>query len=443
MTQAMKTKTVTLPFELYECIVSQAYAFPPSPNNSWRRNLEACALVSKDFKYISYPYLFKSVVFVFVEKLDGEGDRDVRSFPIDVNGWKDRSFYRYVTSTEDIVSYLSGRSTIPSCIRKLSLRGDHPQLSDTGIRSFSYEELVHILGPLKRLQHLSLFGVVADANPSNLRPILSSLPKLIIDYGTFAYLKISSTQLYSACALFGDIGHLILSLQLHCPPIRTVTIANGAANPSPFRILEYLPTHFLRALHLPRLITDEVASLSHLLARIGSTLEFLSLGELCLTGDSVIWDNVFPSTLDTVSFDASVNLRDIGITVHMPYEGEIHPHTATNVLDGSWRIPNSFQRIRGVQRVIFQTLPPSVKTLRLSLLCSPADPFSPAAPWKSPPGGFWEVFVQLLVRSVSGGVERVELTTIKGGVVEPCTEGEQELLKSYFPSLVRDVLVFP
>ncbi len=210
----METNTVTLPFELYECVVSQVYAFPPSPDKRWRRTLEACALVSKDFKYISYPYLFEAVVFVLVEKLDGEGDRDVRSFPIDVNGWKDRSFYRYVTSTEDIVSYFSGRSTIPSFICRLSLRGDHPQLSDTGIRSFSYEELVHILGPLKRLQHLSLFGVVADANPSNLRPILSSLPKLIIDYGTFAYLKISSTQLYSACALFGDIGHLILSLQL-------------------------------------------------------------------------------------------------------------------------------------------------------------------------------------------------------------------------------------
>lgn len=299
----METNTVTLPLELYECIVSQVYDFPPSPGNSWRRTLEACALVSKDFKYISYPYLFKSVVFVFGEKLHGEGDRDVRSFPIrDVNDWKDRSFYRYVTSTKDIVSYFSGRSNIPSYIRRLSLRGDHPQLSNTGIRSFSYEELVHILGPLKRLQHLSLFGVVVDANPSNLRPILSSLPKLFIDYGTFAYPKISSTQLYSACALFGDIGHLILSLKLLwvqdgaangviCPPIRTVTIASDATDPSPFRILEYLPTHGLHALHLRRLITDEVASLSHLLAHIGSTLEVLSLGELCSIGDHIIWDD--------------------------------------------------------------------------------------------------------------------------------------------------------
>ncbi|KAI0753929.1 hypothetical protein BC629DRAFT_1174887 [Irpex lacteus] len=63
--------------------------------------------------------------------------------------------------------------------------------------------------------HISLMGIVMDMYPSDLRPILPSLQELVIDFEeAFAYASIwvTTSWLYSLCALFGEIRHLALRL---------------------------------------------------------------------------------------------------------------------------------------------------------------------------------------------------------------------------------------
>ncbi len=288
----MSIDTTTLPFELYECIIS--YVDDLQEDDSWQSTLEACALVSKDFKYMSYCHLFKSVTFVFVQNLD---KADVRCFPDDARRRRNKSFYRYVISIDNIVSYLSESSAIPPCIRRLTLRADHPQMEDSGIDCFYYEEFVEIFEPLKRLHSLSLCGLVVHVlNLYEFAPIYPVLSELRITLGrTFGKTPWASTaQLYTLCALFGEIDHLILDFIPLArdnivegsiwPLVRSVTIANEILvyYGSPYRILEYLPTHCLRAIHLCEIVTDTLAWLSRLIEHIGPALEFLTLGEFNL-----------------------------------------------------------------------------------------------------------------------------------------------------------------
>ncbi len=290
----------TLPFELYECIVSQVYALPPDDDGNWRSNLEACALVSKDFKYISYPYLFSSVTFVLVANLNDKAD--AKSFP-DADQRRKRSFYRYVESISEIVSYLSRSRTVSSCIRRLSLRADHPQLNNSGIEYFPYETFTQILQPLKHLQHISLMGIVMDMDPSDLRPILPSLQELVIDFEeAFAYgsIWVTTSWLYSLCALFGEIRHLALRFipmagdnladGIAFPPVQAVTVTHCIPSKTAFHVLQYIPTHGLRFLHFSDILTHNAPYLSHLLGHIGPALEALTLGEVRLDAGAH-WDD--------------------------------------------------------------------------------------------------------------------------------------------------------
>lgn len=291
----MTANPVPLPFELYECIVSHVYALPPG--DGWRSTLKACASVSKEFKNISYPYLFKFVTFVFVDNLDNEA-----GLRHEAQKRRDRSFYRFVTSMEDIGSYFAESSTIPSCIRSLSLRANHLQAElNSELPCFSYGEFVQTLKPLKNLHKLSLWAVSVDTNSCDVRPILPGLPELFIDfsYDSVQLASTTCTCLYSICALFGEITHLTLDRipwdgdspidGVVCPPVRAVTIVTGIlASENPFRILEYIPAHYLRALHLPDLCADDTSSLSHLLEYLGPSLEFLTLGKFHY-GDDILW----------------------------------------------------------------------------------------------------------------------------------------------------------
>ncbi len=98
-------------------------------------------------------------------------------------------------------------------------------------------------------------------------------------------------------------------------------------------------------------------------------------------------------------------------------------------------------RLKATQRVALQTLPPSVKTLKIALLFMDDRPPVP----QTPAWDFWEEFRSLLDRLVDEGLERIELTTVDHTFNEAsCTADEQELLRSYFPHLSdKDVLVFP
>ncbi|KAI0757864.1 hypothetical protein BC629DRAFT_1552677 [Irpex lacteus] len=449
----MSIDTTTLPFELYECIIS--YVDDLQENDSWQSTLEACALVSKDFKYMSYRHLFKSVTFVFVQNLD---EADVRCFPNDARRRRNKSFHRYVTSIDNIVSYLSESSAIPPCIRRLTLRADHPQMEDSGIDCFYYEEFVEIFEPLKRLHSLSLCGLVIDVlNPDEFRPIYPVLSELSITLGrTFGRTPwTSTTRLYTLCALFGEIGHLVFDFVPWArnsiaegaiwPPVRSVTIANEILvhSGSPYRILEYLPTHCLCALHLCEVVIDTIASLSRLIEHIGPTLECLTLGEFRLGNGFNREDDELPNTLDSISFHTSLNLHDVALAIDIPPKYYLEPRSYD---DPEARTSVCLRKIQCVQRVVFQSLPPSVKTLKLTFLCLHGNSFAALVP-QIPVGEFWEVFVQLLDQPVNQGVERIELKMAKGvcsGITVSCNKDEQMLLKSSFPRLAdRGVLVFP
>ncbi len=149
----------------------------------------------------------------------------------------------------------------------------------------------------------------------------------------------------------------------------------------------------------------------------------------------------YPNTLDPISFSTSVNLHVVALTIRIPHVNFLNSKNHPNA-----RTALDFRRIQGVQRVIFQSLPPSVKTLKLSFLCLHGNSFAALVP-QTPVGDFWEVFVQLLDQSVNQGVERIELKMAKGvcsGITVSCNKDEQMLLKSSFPRLAdRGVLVFP
>lgn len=96
--------------------------------------------------------------------------------------------------------------------------------------------------------------------------------------------------------------------------------------------------------------------------------------------------------------------------------------------------------MRIIQRVFFQPLPPSVKTVKLTLrellVCKPSSPGAAAA-------RFWETLEVSLNNLLDKGVERVEIITLKDSLgATPCTESEQEYLKAYFPRLVQRGAVF-
>lgn len=133
-----------------------------------------------------------------------------------------------------------------------------------------------------------------------------------------------------------------------------------------------------------------------------------------------------------------MNLRDIAITIEIPYEKEQYMAPGD---DPGMTPLLGVHKLKATRQVALQTLPPSVKTLKLSLLRMCDRPSAP----QTPAGDFWEAFGQILDQISYGGIERVELTTIKPPVgTASCTEGEKALLRSYFPHLVdKDVLVFP
>ena len=95
-----------------------------------------------------------------------------------------------------------------------------------------------------------------------------------------------------------------------------------------------------------------------------------------------------------------------------------------------------------VKRVVLQSLPPSLKTLKLTLrellvLKLPSQETAAAR--------FWEILEASLNALLDKGVERVEIITLKAlSGATPCTESKQEYLKACFPRLAqRGAIAFP
>ena len=153
---------------------------------------------------------------------------------------------------------------------------------------------------------------------------------------------------------------------------------------------------------------------------------------------SMVFSDNFPNDFLSIDFRPCVRLHTIGIIIRAPWAEEYSEHFG---LSNRILFDNRCL-MRIIQRVVLQPLPPSVKTLKLTLrellVCKLSSQETAAA-------RFWETLEASLITLLDRGVERVEIITLKDSVgAIPCTELEQECLKAYFPRLVqRGVLVFP
>ena len=160
--------TIDLPVELYRYILACVSTLQ-TDDDTWRSTLVSCALVCKGFRNISYAHLFHHLAFVFVKDLNDEAQ--VKNFPPTLSQEK-RCFYRYVTTCEDAVSYLSSQDTIASSVRRLTLHMDHPQISrDSTVGHPLFHVLMKIMTSLEHLEHLRLVGIMLEQNKQVMHPI--------------------------------------------------------------------------------------------------------------------------------------------------------------------------------------------------------------------------------------------------------------------------------
>ncbi|KAI0084447.1 hypothetical protein BDY19DRAFT_997666 [Irpex rosettiformis] len=328
------------------------------------QTLGACALVCHSWRQLAYPYLFKTMRLNF--------------------SLADASLIKEscinVKTVEQIVDFFTSSPLVGPCIRTLQLR---QVLKHQAVPADTFRR---ILGPLRRLQRLSLYNLLltpsAPTPPSP--PLPCSLDFLEIYTGEMRvcgdYL-VTSKEIHDITRVFARVDHLCLSMlptayreerpedllandtTLVLPAVRQLSVINPSSFDLLFRALRHMPTCNLRTINFENLPARDLEHVGRFLGTLGSTLESVKLGEVWSTNPHSAGELL--SAMHTLNLSSCHALDNFTFTIPFTLATNVPDAGSTPITAPHWRL--SLHTFSVVREILTTVIPGWTRSVGLVL----------------------------------------------------------------------------